>query len=135
MPSSSLLLLEGELAAVFAAGAALAALLAGGGLARGGLRLDALRGLAGLAFFEIIGIISRLHDHAVVLEGDDLVADAVEEIAVVGNADHRAVEIRERFLQHPQRGQVEVVGRLVEHDEVAAVLEHLGQHQPRALAA
>ena len=42
----------------------------------------------------------------------------------------RAVEVVERALQHLDRGDVEVVGRLVEDEEV-----RLGQHQPGDLEA
>ena len=108
--------------------------MAGRCLAGGGLGLDALGGFAGLAFFQVVGVIARLHGDAVVFEGDDLIADPVEEVAIVGNDDDRAVEHRECFFQHPQRGQIEVVGRLVEHDDVAAVFQNLGQHQPRPFA-
>ena len=76
-----------------------------------------------------------MDEDAVVLEGDDLIADAIEKIAVVRNTDDRAVEIGERLFEHAERGQVEVVGRLVEHNEVAAILEHLRQHESRTLTA
>ena len=55
----------------------------GGG--EGGL-LGARGVFAGGSFFEVIRIISGRAEDAVVLEGDDLVADAVEEIAVVRDA-------------------------------------------------
>ena len=50
--------------------------------------------------------------------------------------DHRAAgEILERILERAKRLDIEVVGRLVEQQDVAAVLEHLGQMDPVALAA
>jgi hypothetical protein len=69
------------------------------------------------------------------LEREDARADAVQEVAVVAHHQHAAGEGDQRLLQHAQRGQVEVVGRLVEDQEVAAALEHLGQQQPAAFAA
>ena len=71
-------LVEGELAAFFRGGRGGGCLVPGGGLAGGGLRLDPLGGLASLAFFQIVGVISRLHRDAVVLEGDDLVSHPLE---------------------------------------------------------
>src|SRR5215510_7543418 len=54
------------------------------------------------------------HHRAVVLEGEHVGGDAVEEPAVVAD-DHRAARKGEqRVLEGPQRVDVEVVGRLVE---------------------
>ena len=43
--------------------------------------------------------------------------------------------VAEHVLQHVQRFEVEVVGRLVEHQQVRRLRQHLRQHQPAALAA
>ena len=88
-----------------------------------------------LAFFQVIGVVSGGDMDAVFLEGDDLVADAVEEIPVVGNAEDGAAEGREGFLKHAEGGEVEVVGGLVEDDEVAAGFENFCEHEPSAFAA
>jgi hypothetical protein len=53
----------------------------------------------------------------------------------VGDEEHRALEVREGLQERLLGGEVEVVGRLVEHEEVRRVVEHLGEHQPRLLAA
>ena len=50
-------------------------------------------------------------------------ADAIEKIAVVADHDDAAVEVEQRFLEQAQRGEIEVVGRLVEDEDVAAALE------------
>src|SRR5205085_7436681 len=74
-------------------------------------------------------------DPAVALEREDVGREAVEEEAVVAD-DHRAAgEILERVLKRTQSLNVEVVGRLVEQQDVAAVLEHLGEMNPVAFAA
>ena len=50
--------------------------------------------------------------------------------------DHGAAgEVLERLLQRPQRIDVEVVGRLVEQQQVGARLQHLGEMHAVALAA
>ena len=68
-------------------------------------------------------------DLAVALEGQHVRGDAVEEPAVVAD-DHRAAgEVDERLLERAQRVDVEVVGRLVEQEQVAAALQQLGQVQ------
>jgi hypothetical protein len=45
-----------------------------------------------------------------------------------------AFEIDERFLKHAQTRQIKIIGWLVEHENIAAALEHLGQHQARTFA-
>ena len=51
--------------------------------------------------------------------------DAVEQEAVVGDQHQRARELQQAVLQHLQRRDVEVVGRLVEDQQVGRL-----QHQP-----
>jgi hypothetical protein len=53
----------------------------------------------------------------------------------VGDDDGAAREILERFLDRPDRVDVEVVRGLVEQDEVGARLEEARQVHPVALAA
>ena len=72
---------------------------------------------------------------AVPLEGEDVRGDAVEEPAVVADDHGAAAEVEQRLLQGPQRVHVEVVGRLVEQQQVAAAAQQLGQVDAVALAA
>ena len=51
-------------------------------------------------------------------KGVDLADETVEELAVVAYDDGCAVEGSDGFLQHVLRGHVEVVGRLVEYQQV-----------------
>ncbi len=74
------------------------------------------------------------HD-AVALEGEHVGGDPVEEPAIVADHHGAAREGLEAGLEGPQRVDVEVVGRLVEQEDVAARLEELGQVDPVALAA
>ncbi len=73
-------------------------------------------------------------DHAVV----DLprpLADRVEEPAVVGDHHERGGTPREVVGQPRDRLDVEVVGRLVEHDQVVVAEQQLGQRAAAPLAA
>ena len=72
---------------------------------------------------------------AVALEREHVRGDAVEEPAVVADDDGAAGEALEAVLERAQRVDVEVVGRLVEQQHVAAALEHLGEVHAVALAA
>jgi hypothetical protein len=60
------------------------------------------------------------HDLAVALEGEDVRRDAVEEPAIVADDDGAAREVEQGLLERAQRVDVEVVGRLVEQQHVAA---------------
>ena len=48
---------------------------------------------------------------------------------------HRAVEVLQRVEQHLLRREIEVVGRLVEDEEVRRVEEHAREDEARLLAA
>ena len=61
--------------------------------------------------------------------------DAVEEVAVVADEDDGAGIVAQHFLQHVERLEVEIVGRLVEHQQVRGLGQRARQHQPAALAA
>src|SRR3954453_14086124 len=75
------------------------------------------------------------HDLRVALEGEHVRGDAVEEPAIVGD-DHRAArEVEQRLLERAQGVDVEVVGRLVEQQDVAALAQQLGQVHAVAHAA
>jgi hypothetical protein len=85
--------------------------------------------------FVVLVVALEPHHLAVALEGEDVGGDAVEEPAVVADHHGAAGEVEQRLFQRAQRVDVEVVGRLVEQQQVAAALEQLGQVHPVALAA
>src|SRR5918992_3725536 len=61
---------------------------------------------------------------------DGLVGDAVEEVAVVGDEDHRPGEPLQLPLEDLERAYVQVVGWLVEDEAVG-----LGEHEQEELKA
>src|SRR5690349_8708884 len=71
----------------------------------------------------------------VALPRQDVRAGAVEEPPVVRNHDRAAGEVLQCVLQRTQRLDVEVVGRLVEQDQVAALFEGERQVEPVAFTA
>ena len=71
----------------------------------------------------------------VALEGEDVRRDAIEEPAIVRDHHGAAGEVEQRLLEGAQRVDVEVVGRLVEEQDVAARAQHLRQMDAVALAA
>ena len=65
----------------------------------------------------------------------DAIAETSQERAVVRNEKHRAVEVFERVDKHFLRCDVEVIRRLIQHQEIRRIQQHPGHHQPRLLAA
>ena len=72
---------------------------------------------------------------APVADLDDPCRQPLDEVAVVADEDQRAAVVHQRVEQHVLRVQIEVVGRLVEQQQVGRPQEHAGDGQPRALAA
>ena len=56
-----------------------------------------------------------------------MVHGAVHEESVVTHDDDTAVELRQVLLENLQRGDVQVVGRLIEDEEVGLGHQHHGQ--------
>ncbi len=75
------------------------------------------------------------HHLAVALEREDVRRDAVEEPAVVAD-DDRATGIRqERLLERAKRVDVEIVCGLVEQQQIATLLQQLGEVDAVTLTA
>ena len=59
----------------------------------------------------------------------------VEEPAVVADDQGAAGEVFHRFLESADRVNIEIIGRLVEEQDVGAALEHAGKVETVALAS
>src|SRR5688572_26410374 len=105
------------------------------------LVFDAVRAVRVLAepaaavLFVSLVVALEPHGFAVTLEGEDVGGDAVEEPAIVGDHHGATGERQQRLFERAQRVDVEIVGRLVEQQQVAALLEELGEVDAVALAA
>src|SRR5208337_83418 len=66
-------------------------------------------------------------DMAVAFESEDVRGEPVEEEAIMADDHGAAGEILQRRLKARQRLHVEVVRRLVEEEQIPALLQHLGQ--------
>ena len=100
-----------------------------------GLRPSPGNGAARLALRPILVAAGDDVDLARAVEAERDGHRLVEEVAVVADDQHRAVIIGDHFLQQVERLEVEVVGRLVEHQQVGRPGKFARQQQPRALAA
>ena len=85
----------------------------------------------------LVGLVVALEpaEVSVGLEDEEVGADAVEEEAVVADDHGAAGEVVECALQDAHGLDIEVVGRLVEEQQVAAGAELFGQMDAVALAA
>src|SRR6266568_6240487 len=85
------------------------------------MRNDAvLAETAHLVVLVVLEVALEPFDMAVALEGEDVGRDAVEEPAIMADDDGAAGEILQRLFECAQRVDVEVVGRLVEQQDVGA---------------
>src|SRR4051812_42834172 len=66
-------------------------------------------------------------DLGIAFEGEDVGADAVEKPAVVGNDDGAACEVFEGFFEGAQGVYIQVIGGLIEEEQVAALLQRDGE--------
>src|SRR4051812_39614036 len=73
-------------------------------------------------------------DLRVALEREHMRCDAVKEPAIVRDHNRAAGVRQQRFFERPQRVDVEVVGRLVEEQKIAAAAQQLRQMETVALA-
>ena len=68
-------------------------------------------------------------------ELEDPVAERTQECAIVRDEEHRAFEVGERRQEHVLGGEIQVVGRLIQHQEVRWLEQHPRHHQTGLLAA
>src|SRR5271167_2896612 len=100
------------------------------------IRLRGVFALALLVILDVLLIVAFEPDNfGITLEGEDVRRDAVQEPAIMRD-DHRATRERDqRVLQRPQGFDVEIIGRFVEQQDIAAGLQYLRQMHSIAFTA
>ena len=81
------------------------------------------------------GVVAAIAGHPGLVQVQRDPGHRVEELAVVADDQHRALEAQEPGLQPDQRVQVQVVGGLVEQQQVARAHQRARELQPHAPAA
>ena len=94
-----------------------------------------LGGQAGLLLLQPRGVVALPGDAGATVELEDPAGHVVEEVAVVGDRHHGARVVLQRALQPGHRLGVEVVGGLVEQEEVGLGEQEAAQRHPAPLAA
>lgn len=87
-----------------------------------------------LALLQIVGVVAAVGIDGLVVDLQDQVAHLVEEVAVVRHHQQRLVTSTQIALQPFYHLEVEVVGRLVEDQEVGLQQQHVGQGHPLQLS-
>ena len=70
-----------------------------------------------------------------VFDKNDVLGDAIDEVAIVRNDDECAGELLEGFFERFARVDVEVIRRLVKEHQIAAVVHDLRERKPSLFAA
>ncbi len=79
-------------------------------------------------------VVALVGDALAAVELEDPAGDVVEEVAVVGDGDDRALVLGQVLLEPRHRLGVEVVGGLVEQQQVGRAQEQAAERDPPALA-
>ena len=91
--------------------------------------------LAGILLVQVVVVVAGVFVERAAAELENAVAEGIEELAIVGNDDEAAGIAREVVLKPEQRLEVEMVGRLVEHEQSGLADEEAGKvraHDPTA---
>ena len=94
-----------------------------------------LRQLLQLALRDERRVIARIALEPALGKPDDSCREAIQQIAVMADQNDRPAELQQVFLQPFDRRQIQVIGRLVEQQQVRLADQQLGQRQPRPLSA
>ena len=100
------------------------------------MRLIGLRAETALPVgFVVLVVALEPHRLAVAFEREDVRGDAIEKPAIVADDHGAAGVVEQRLFERAQRVDVEVVGRFVEQQQVAALPQQLRQVDAIAFAA
>ncbi len=92
-------------------------------------------GQARLLLLEPARVVALVGDAPAAVELEDPAGDVVQEVAVVGDRDDRALVLGQVLLEPRDRLRVEVVGGLVEQQQVGRAQQQPAQRHAAALAA
>ena len=88
-----------------------------------------------LALDDVLVVAARVDDGLARLELDDVAADRAQKVAIVRDQHERLGPLAQALLEVLGGVDVEVVGRLVEEQQIRLFEQHLGQLEAAALAA
>ena len=80
-----------------------------------------------LTFLQIVGIIASIGIDGLIVKFQDGIAHLVQEETVVSNHEDGLVSSVQVSLQPFYHFQIKVVGRLIEHQEIGLLYQHISQ--------
>ena len=98
-------------------------------LLAGVIGLQALTGGGGGG--HVLVVVAGHHLQLAVVQVGHVGADAVQEVAVVGDDDHGAVALLQHTLKPADGIDIQVVGRLVQQHDIRVGKQHLSQQYPK----
>jgi hypothetical protein len=99
-------------------------------------RFCRFRGERRAALAQIVAIAADIFmDDAIAFQGDDAGDEAIEEIAVVTDQQQSALIIGQHLFEEIECLYIEIVGRLIEDQQIRCLRQHLRQQEPIALAS
>lgn len=88
-------------------------------------------GVAQLFPFEVFVVVAgKVSDPSFAFEYQQMIHDFVHKIAVVRDDDQAAAESLQVFFEHLQRHDIQIVRRLVQHQEVRIAHQYRAQVEP-----
>src|SRR5689334_5594570 len=87
-----------------------------------------------LVFLVLVEVALEETPLRIAFRGENVGGDAIEEPAIVRYHEHAAGELEQCLFERAQRLDIEIVGRLVEQQHVAALEQGRREMQPAALA-
>ena len=82
-----------------------------------------------------VAVVPEVHAHRAVLDHPEMGRDIIDEVAVVRDEEDCSLEVIERVLEHLLRRNIEMVGRLIEHQEPGVVEHQLSERDPALFPA
>ena len=86
-------------------------------------------GNTSFAFFEVVAVVAFIVEELMLVDFEDVGADIVEEIAVVSDHEYGHLRVVEEIFEPFDHFEVEVVGWLVEQDEVGLGDQNVGKRK------
>ena len=87
------------------------------------------------AFLKVIAVVPFIGVYGAVVNLDDFITNIVKEVAIVSYHKQRGSAAREIILKPLNKGEVEMVGGLIEDEHIGVTNEHISQGHTLELSA
>src|SRR5205814_331226 len=84
---------------------------------------------------EIVLVVAFVYPQRPMIDFKNPIGDRFQKVSVMAHDHDRAIELLKRFEQNLARANVQVIGRLVQHEKVNGIGEDRSQYEPAFFAA